>query len=556
MKPRARRTRVRSTAGITIALMGVAILLTGALAFEAWRADRLHRVTVQRVLKDYAQTTAWQILHGIMYDLALVPQSFRPVAGLHMEADGELPPIGTIIPAADSLARCSDPAADQQRYYFRLDLRDGNLTILGPRPAADVRKLLADTVEHRLLTTAEEDWYLAPMFRGGRADPRALVYIAVRDQNETPIAAYGFETCNAAPWEQIFRQVMRDPLLPPVLTGGLPIDSLLSVAVTATGQFTGEYLSPVQYPDTYSAEVNEDAYRKEPRGSVLVRVSLRPDRAGKFVIGGLPRSRLPMLLFLLTLTGGVLAIAVRQLSRERELARLRTDFTSSVSHELRTPLAEILLFAETLAFDRVKDEGERREAVQIIVQEARHLAHVVENVLQFSRAERRMLRLKPERALLADIVREATASFSPLAASYGTHLVLELDDQVVVPVHRGSLHQVLLNLLDNAVKYGPPGQTITIRATRCDGVARLMVEDEGPGIPPEERERIWEPYTRVLTSQNVPGTGIGLAVVRELILAHRGRCWVENRAAGGARFALEVPGATHGGRIAVGVAEA
>jgi signal transduction histidine kinase len=555
MKPRARRNRVRSTVGITITLLSVAIFLTGALAFEAWRAERSHRVTVQRVLKDYAQTTAWQILHGIFYGLDLVPQSFRPVAGLHLDAHGRLPPIGAIIPAADSLARCSDSDADQQRYYFRLDLRDGTLAIAGSRPGADVRKLLADSVEHRLLTTAAEDWYLAPMFRGG-ADPRALVYVAVRDQNETPIAAYGFETCNAAPWEQIFRQVMRDPLLPPVLTGGLPIDSLLSVVVTATGQFTGQYLSPVQYPDTYAAEVNENAYREEPRGSVLVRVSLRPDRAGLFVIGGLPRSRLPMLLFLLTLTGGVLAIAVRQLSRERELARLRTDFTSSVSHELRTPLAEILLFAETLAFNRVKDEAERREAVQIIVQEARHLAHVVENVLQFSRAERRMLRLKPERALLADIVREATASFSPLAASYGAHLALELDDQVVVPVHRGSLHQVLLNLLDNAVKYGPPGQTITIRATRCDGVARLVVEDEGPGIPPEERERIWEPYTRVLTSQNVPGTGIGLAVVRELILAHRGRCWVENRPAGGARFALEVPGATHGGRIAVGVAEA
>jgi signal transduction histidine kinase len=102
------------------------------------------------------------------------------------------------------------------------------------------------------------------------------------------------------------------------------------------------------------------------------------------------------------------------------------------------------------------------------------------------------------------------------------------------------------NLLDNAVKYGPDGQTITVRvqtsATAADGEVALVVEDEGPGIPPAERERVWQPFTRLREEDGTRGgSGLGLSLVRELVVRQGGRAWVEDAAGGGARFVVTLP---------------
>src|SRR3989449_4090546 len=108
----------------------------------------------------------------------------------------------------------------------------------------------------------------------------------------------------------------------------------------------------------------------------------------------------------------------------------------------------------------------------------------------FSRSERRLARLSPALAPLAPLVSEAAEGFAPLAAARGVTLCTELTDGVVAPVDADALRQMLLNLLDNAVKYGPSGQTVTLGLTVADGRARVSVDDEGPGIPAAERERI------------------------------------------------------------------
>src|SRR5206468_1637555 len=120
------------------------------------------------------------------------------------------------------------------------------------------------------------------------------------------------------------------------------------------------------------------------------------DQAGALrTLGGLPQSRLPLLLGALGLTAGLIVTALVQLRREYELARLRTDFVSGVSHELRTPLAQIRMFSETLLLGRVRSEEEGRRSLEIIDQEARRLTHLVENLLHFSRSERQVTRLSP-----------------------------------------------------------------------------------------------------------------------------------------------------------------
>ena len=117
-----------------------------------------------------------------------------------------------------------------------------------------------------------------------------------------------------------------------------------------------------------------------------------------------------------------------------------------------------------------------------------------------------------------------------------------IDESAPALIDAAAYRQIVLNLLENAVRYGPPGQTVTVRVERVTSGARLVVEDEGPGIPIADRERVWAPFVR-LTSQHhaSTGTGIGLAVVRDLTTRHGGRAWVDRAQSGGARFVVELP---------------
>jgi signal transduction histidine kinase len=266
--------------------------------------------------------------------------------------------------------------------------------------------------------------------------------------------------------------------------------------------------------------------------------------ADKLIIGGLPKSRLPLILGLLGLTAVLIGTALFQLRRESQLTQLRSDFISGVSHELRTPLAQIRMFSETLTLGRVRSEEERRRSLAIIDQEARRLTHLVENLLHFSRAERQTAHITPEPTAIAPLVQEVIDGFAPLAAARGATLTAAVPEDLVVPADPGAVRQMLLNLLDNAVKYGPAGQQIQIGATRENGSARLWVADSGPGIPRADRERVWERFWRLERDRGsaVAGSGIGLAVVRELATLHHGRTWIDDNGADvGTRVVIELP---------------
>jgi signal transduction histidine kinase len=260
----------------------------------------------------------------------------------------------------------------------------------------------------------------------------------------------------------------------------------------------------------------------------------------------------------LGLSVALAAIGVMQLRRESELARLRSDFIASVSHELRTPLAQVRMFAETLLLGRVRSDEERLRSLQIVDQEARRLTHLVENILQFSRAEREAIRLAPVPSELASQVREAVEAFAPVARSRHVAVQTALENDVVCVVDPAALRQILLNLLDNAVKYGPLGQTVTITLRRVGDRVRIMVDDEGPGIPSDERDRVWEPYRRLESAVTaaVAGSGIGLSVVAQLVAMHGGRAWVDSAPGKGARFVVELPSGIGNRESGIGTATA
>jgi signal transduction histidine kinase len=327
-------------------------------------------------------------------------------------------------------------------------------------------------------------------------------------------------------------------LLPPTLAGTR--NELLAVTVRAPD---GTLLLS---SDAAAAAARADGTLDAAAGSLRYEVLLRPEAASRLVIGGLPRSRLPVLLGLLALSGALALAALLQLRREHQLAALRSDFVSSVSHELRTPLAQIRLFSETLLLNRVRSPAEGRRALEIIQQESRRLTHLVDNVLFFSRGERGVERLSAAPLPLAPLVSELVEAFVPLARSARSDVRVVIHDAVEALVDPGAFRQILLNLLDNAVKYGRPDQTILVEVARRGALAVVTVADEGPGVPREARARIWAPYARLATAETsaVAGTGIGLAVVRQLVELHRGSVGIEDAPGGGARFTVSFQGAT------------
>jgi len=529
-----------------VLLLSLTVALAGLLAYEAQRATRSHRVTAERALRDYATVAARELATASAEALeGIVAPALNPVVGSPAASPYDpLPPPSSIAAAADGILGCG--ATDKGRTYFALDFRSGTLSTAGavpdPETAAWLRASIGPAAGR---ATGRAAGRAAIAWGSGPTAGRIAVY-GVKNLrysgfagHDAPLAAYGLVTCRSALGPVIARVLEEHPLLPRSVSGGLSNAELAALEVRAPD---GEPL--FRFGPAAEAAYTGDTVTAGP-GSPVFRAALPASVAGQLVVAH-PGSRLPLLFGLLAVTAGLAAVALRQLRREQELARLRADFTSSVSHELRTPLTQILLFAETLELGRAGGEGERRQALRIIVQEARRLAHLVENVLQLSRAERRMVRVRTEEQPLAPLLRETVERFAPLAAGCA-RLDTELDEMLVAPVHADSLRQIVINLLDNAVKYGRGDGAVSLRAILAAGRARLEVDDAGPGIAAEDRAKVWEPFVRLERSPAVAGSGIGLAVVRELVAAHGGACWVEEAPGGGARFVVELP---HGRRAA------
>jgi signal transduction histidine kinase len=252
-----------------------------------------------------------------------------------------------------------------------------------------------------------------------------------------------------------------------------------------------------------------------------------------------------LLVGVMAMIASVIGMAIALVRREEELHRLRSDLISGVSHELRTPLAQIRMFAETLLLGRIRTEAERRRSLEVIDQEAKRLSHFVENMLQFAKGEAGRTKLAPEPTSFAIEVRRAVESFAPMCQARGVEVRTELEEGVTASVDRAALRRIMLNLMENALKYGPDEQRITVGIAIFNDTVRLWVDDEGEGIPRLERERVFDSFYRLSREldRRITGSGIGLSVVRQLATLHGGRAWADEAPGGGARLVVEFPDA-------------
>ncbi len=247
--------------------------------------------------------------------------------------------------------------------------------------------------------------------------------------------------------------------------------------------------------------------------------------------------------------GGVAGriFAFRDISADRMIEEVKSDFVAAVSHELRTPLTSIYGFAETLLRQDVPfGEEERRTFLGYIASESERLTGIVDQLLNVARLDVGDLHVEPRSIDVGSVVSEVVATVDEGAVN-GHKLEVDLPPEpLAAEADRDKLRQVFNILVDNALKYSPQGGRVTVGARRGEGTVEVRVVDEGIGIPAGEQDRIFRKFYRAESTARDGGrggTGLGLFIAKELVTAMGGRIWVESAEGEGSKFAFELPAA-------------
>ena len=524
---------------VTLALLGLTGVLTAVLGYEAWDGSRSSVQLAEEIVRDQALYAASNFAAEARGEVAfdLLEEGMEVIdRSVGRRGDRPLTPGG--LREAARAERWD--GMDQASLFFRLGPGEGEVSVAGGADSAQAGWAVREAREYSRRNPDDDD--VRTLFAPGGSS--VLVH-QLSYEGRGDYSLLGMILSPKAFGPAFERAFLDEPLLPEALSGGRPNRDIFVARVRDPYGNVVYESSAEPYSGT---PVQHDL--DESLGGMVLELGVRAEAVDQLVSGGVPQSRMPYIVALLLLTAGLLVTAVWQLRREAELADLREDFVSSVSHQLRTPLTQIRMFGETLMLGRVRNEAERERATEIIVDEANRLTHQVENVLLFSRGERDALNLNLVEADLGAVVESVAESFEPLARAADATIERRTGTGIACTMDVEATRQAVLNLLDNAVKYGPAGQVIEIgvRGTpgERNGFAAIWVEDEGPGVPPGQQDRVWDAYVRLDRDRASAsaGSGIGLAVVRRVIEVQGGRVRVEKGRRSpnsGARFVIELP---------------
>ncbi|MEO5798836.1 MAG: HAMP domain-containing sensor histidine kinase [Gemmatimonadales bacterium] len=560
MAPRPRRIALS-----TLLLSGT-LALSVALAWLATRAASAQRRSAETALRNYAEIAAWQYARAgrsglnvaLQSSQGLITRAFlQPVRGrvnfFSLNAPAELPGPELMRKqlAADP---CECLTSKHASTVFRIT-PDSVFLVEGDSLAVSTRHQLTATALGDSAAWGRRASRILPAGTPGLADPSRFV-VLLRLRLPTPgrrlegpgmveplTAVYGM-VIDTIPVQKVLRAAMSDAqVLAPSLLDRMRGSSLVQVNVAAAnGQRVFE--SSPRPDSAFSArDTIGDAF-----GGLQVTATLDKATAESVLLtgGAGPDAREIAALLLLAL--GLGAGSLLLLRREQQLVRLRQDFVSGVSHELRTPITQIRLHSELLLQDGFKSEPERRRAMAVVHRESLRMTNLIDNVLRFGRPRESTGAPAPAvTSALGDVARDVCETFQPLAAESGATLTADVRQELDVAGDRDAVTRILCNLVENALKYGPRGQRVKVIIDESSAAgaptASLIVEDQGEGIPASERDRIWEPYYRLVRDRNAArgGSGLGLAVVADLVGSIGGRSRVEARTGGGSRFIVELP---------------
>jgi signal transduction histidine kinase len=553
---------------LPLTLLLASLGLTAIAVVESHRAAQSQRETADRAMRELASFAAWNYKERLELRFqAMLREALGAVN--HGTSVHEHPPVPTARHLAHYLP--FDPRCNCHRTWFgpnpvgmfAFELGEGRMEIApnvfanphfgwetdSPRSATLTR---ADPAPPTY-ASAESMWILDSITRATRATPRPTqgFSLALHAASRRIVAwtlmptawgdtmVYGVEYTRES-LAHVISDVVDDPgLLPPTFTVGANNRHVVQVRVSDAAADPLYESSPGDASPYMAHMVMTPQF-----GGLGLDLFVNPDHGNMLVTGSVvpAGSRLLLVLGVLAIAAALSVVAVMQLRRETALTRMRSDFVANVSHELRTPLTQIRLFTETLRSGRAATPEQRDWSLGHIERETTRLAFLVDNVLRFEAGKRSG---EAAEALPVDVAaasREVVEDFAPIAAARNVALRTRIEETPTVRMPPDALRRVLLNFLDNAVKYGPAGQTIEVDVSALNGSVVVAVADQGPGVPPSEREAIWQPFTRGSTGSVAAGSGIGLSVVREIADESGARAYVESRRDGrGARFVLAIP---------------
>ena len=370
-----------------------------------------------------------------------------------------------------------------------------------------------------------------------RLGPRSVVALVQRTDRGDPLGVYGVVVDTRSTFARLFAtsaSLSHGDGPRPSLT---PLDSLTLQVSTADGQVVYGKLGPGRAQGHVFLG-----------GSLLglgLQISIADSRVASPLLAIHPAASLWHLGALLAATVIVLIGAFGASRRELLLARARSDFIAGVSHDLRMPLAQILIASETLSLRRERTDAERVSLASSIVRETRRLVALVDNVLRFSRSGAVAIKPTLQPVEVSDLLGDVTDAVQLAVEDAGQSIEIAPGTALTVIADGRLVRQALVNLVDNALKYGATGQRIRLGAESVGTRVRIHVDDEGPGVPRPERDRIFEPYARLAEDQvsERTGTGLGLAVVRQIVIACGGRVWLDDAPTGGTRAVIELDAA-------------
>jgi len=242
---------------------------------------------------------------------------------------------------------------------------------------------------------------------------------------------------------------------------------------------------------------------------------------------------------------GAIGLAIQAASRQMKLSQMKSDFVSNVSHELRTPLASIRVFGEYMRLGRVTSDDKVREYGEYIEAESRRLTQLINNILDFSKIESAEKKYKMAETDVVELAHDTTCAFAMPLREKGFQVAFTAPATQLPPltIDGDAIAQVLMNLLDNAVKFSNGNKSVDVIVSGDAESVRIAVHDRGVGIPADEQKKIFEKFYRVSSGlvHDVKGSGLGLAIVSHVVKAHGGQVEVASALGEGSTFTIVLP---------------